>query len=69
MTLKKVIIVVLLLMFLIPLFETELYVIAPNSWKFILDSTNKLLIDSSFNTSVVISFLQKSIERHEKGVN
>ena len=43
MTMKKVIIVVLLIMFLVPLFDTENYIIKPSSFDFINLNVKTLL--------------------------
>ncbi len=43
-TLKKVIIVVLLLMFIVPLFDTELYTDQANAFDLTLSNLNNLLL-------------------------
>ena len=67
MTLKKVIIVALILMFLVPLFDTELYIETPYSWNFILKNTKSLLENNSIPTATITSFLQLAVDSHQIG--
>ena len=50
-TLKKVIIVVLLLMFIVPLFDTELYTDQANAFDLTLSNLNNLLLQPSSQVS------------------
>ena len=43
LTIKKIIIVVLLIMFLVPLFDSENYISSPESWDFTVKNVHKLL--------------------------
>ena len=67
MTLKKVIIVALLLMFLVPLFDNDLYIETPYSWNYILKNTKKLLENTQFSTASVSSYLQLGVDGHQIG--
>lgn len=40
---KKVIVIVLLIMFLVPLFDADNYIEKPNSFDFVTSNINKLL--------------------------
>ena len=64
-TLKKVIVMVLLLMFLVPLFDTENYVDRPNDWDYITVNIENMLVDSStFSISEVNNFITNRINAY-----
>ncbi len=54
MTIKKVIIVVLMMMFLIPLFDTDVYLDPGNSFDFTLANVNGLL---TRNDTITLSMI------------
>ena len=58
---KKVIVIVLLIMFLVPLFDTENYIEKPNSFDYINLNMKTLLMDASIPTAEIISLAQFSI--------
>lgn len=64
-TLKKIIIVVLMLMFIVPLFDTEIYTNQANSIDLSLSSMESLLNlpSSTLPTSQLISLIQKIIAK------
>ena len=66
LTMKKVIVVVLLIMFLVPLFDTENYIERPSSFDFITNNLNELLLNPSIPTSKIIELSHNTIQSHMK---
>ncbi len=61
-TLKKVIIVVLVLMFVSPLFDSDIYLDSANALDYTVDSLNKILLKSN-NSPLTLADINTVMEK------
>lgn len=65
LTIKKIIIVVLLIMFLVPLFDSDSYIGEAESWDFTVKNIHQLLKeDSTIPISSIKGLINDVIENH-----
>lgn len=64
-TLKKVIIVVLLLMFISPLFDSDIYLDSANSLDYTIGSLNNMLVKNVLTLTEINSVLNSVLEDHK----
>lgn len=64
-TLKKVIIVVLLLMFISPLFDTDVYLDPANSLDYSIQSLNNMLLKNVISIADINTLMNQVIESHK----
>lgn len=65
LTIQKVIIVVLLIMFLVPLFDSDNYIAKAESWDFIVVSIHKHLQNTDISLNTLTSFIDNQIDNHQ----
>lgn len=69
LTIKKIVIVVLLLMVIIPLFDNTAYIEKAESWDYITMSIHKALKSPDVPTSTIVELINNMIEVHQTNDN
>jgi hypothetical protein len=71
MSIKKIIIVILMLMFIIPLFSIDVYRDPENAWDYSLKNQNQLLMlkPTAVPTSQIISLISNTISQYYSETN
>lgn len=66
MSIKKIIIVILMLMFIIPLFSIDVYRDPENAWDYSLKNQNQLLMlkPTALPTSQIVSLISNTISQY-----
>lgn len=63
LTIQKVIIVVLLIMFLVPLFDSDNYISKAESWDFTVQTVHSMLKDSSYDLATISGLIENQISK------